>query len=133
MSLPKLKRQFEERRLALIETLQKGRDTLDLSKQHQLYGAIKEIENFLKTIDYYHEEQLNGEAWELKSIEPKMKKAAGHARERTKRFFTGVGHVLREKVAHPARRAAHAVKRKVRLVKDVTREVKARSSDEKSD
>ncbi|RME53028.1 hypothetical protein D6783_03130 [Candidatus Woesearchaeota archaeon] len=53
MPLIALKRTFEQRRANLITMLNNGKETLDLGKQHQLYGAIKEIENFLKTIDYY--------------------------------------------------------------------------------
>lgn len=53
MPLSKLRRSFEERRNALIEKLEKNKDDLDLSQQHQIYGAVKEIENFLKSIDYY--------------------------------------------------------------------------------
>lgn len=53
MSIIKLHRSFEERRNNLIEKLEKNRSELDLSQQHQIYGAIKEIEKFLKSIDYY--------------------------------------------------------------------------------
>lgn len=53
MSIVKLHRSFEERRNNLIEKLEKNRSELDLSQQHQIYGAIKEIEKFLKSIDYY--------------------------------------------------------------------------------
>lgn len=53
MPLNKLQRSFEERRNNLIEKLEKNRKDLDLSQQHQIYGAIKEIENFLKSIDHY--------------------------------------------------------------------------------
>lgn len=53
MSLNKLRRDFEERRNNLIEKLDKNREELDLSQQHQIYGAVKEIENFLKSIDHH--------------------------------------------------------------------------------
>ena len=53
MSLNKLRRSYDERRNNLIEKLGKNRDELDLSQQHQIYGAIKEIENFLKSIDHH--------------------------------------------------------------------------------
>lgn len=53
MTLNKLRRSFEERRNTLIEKLEKNKHDLDLSQQHQIYGAVKEIENFLKSIDYY--------------------------------------------------------------------------------
>ncbi len=133
MSLPKLRRQFEERRLSLIETLQKGRGSLELSKQHQIYGAIKEIENFLKAIDQAREEQLRGDTWELKSIEPKVKRTVGHAKERTRVFFSNVGTAWKERVVHPTKRAAHAVRKRVRLVKEVAKEVKERSKEKKDD
>jgi len=53
MPLNKLRRSFEERRNHLIEKLDKNRDDLDLSQQHQIYGAVKEIENFLKSIEHH--------------------------------------------------------------------------------
>lgn len=51
MVLNELRRTFEKRRLNLINILETGSFELDLGKQHQLYGAIKEIENFLRTLD----------------------------------------------------------------------------------
>ncbi len=53
MSLIKLHRSFEERRNNLVEKLEKNRSELDLSQQHQIYGAIKEIEKFLQSIEYH--------------------------------------------------------------------------------
>lgn len=53
MPLNKLRRSFEERRNALVEKLEKNKSDLDLSQQHQIYGAVKEIENFLRSIDHY--------------------------------------------------------------------------------
>lgn len=51
MSLNKLRMHFEKRRLHLISRLQDKSKKLKLSDQHQLYGAIKEIENCMKSID----------------------------------------------------------------------------------
>lgn len=53
MPLIALKRTFEQRRNNLVGMLNNGRENLDLGKQHQIYGAVKEIDNFLKTIEYY--------------------------------------------------------------------------------
>lgn len=53
MPLNKLYRSFEERRNALTEKLERNKDEFDLSQQHQIYGAIKEIENFLRSIDHH--------------------------------------------------------------------------------
>jgi hypothetical protein len=61
MSLIELKKVFEKRRYNLIQTLENNKDELDLAKQHQIYGAIKEIENFLKTIDYHREIEINSD------------------------------------------------------------------------
>lgn len=70
MALQKLRRHYDERRTNLIQTLQKGNKTLDLSKQHQLYGAIKEIENFMKSIDNALEESLSSADFELRREGP---------------------------------------------------------------
>ncbi|NQU98212.1 hypothetical protein HQ533_01990 [Candidatus Woesearchaeota archaeon] len=57
MSLIEIKRIFEKRRFNLIKTLENGKEDIELSKQHQIYGAIKELENIMKTLDYYQETQ----------------------------------------------------------------------------
>jgi hypothetical protein len=46
---------FERRRAELIELLKTRKEHIDLSRQHQIYGAIKEIELFLETLGYYQE------------------------------------------------------------------------------
>lgn len=53
MPLNKLRRSFEERKNTLVHKLEHSRDELDLSQQHQIYGAVKEIDNFLRSIDHY--------------------------------------------------------------------------------
>ncbi|MFH1589500.1 MAG: hypothetical protein ABIB43_02955 [archaeon] len=55
MTFVEIKRIFEKRKFNLIKTLENEREDIELSKQHQIYGAIKELENILKTIDYYQE------------------------------------------------------------------------------
>ncbi|MBU0666657.1 MAG: hypothetical protein ABIC91_06280 [Nanoarchaeota archaeon] len=59
MSLVELRRVFEKRRYNLIQTLESNKEEIDLSKQHQMYGAVREIENFLKAIDYHREKEVN--------------------------------------------------------------------------
>ena len=58
MSLLEVKRIIEKRKYNLINTLDNGREDIELSKQHQMYGAIKELETILKTIDYYREQEI---------------------------------------------------------------------------
>lgn len=129
MSLAKLRRRFEDRRLSLIETLKKDKGELELSKQHQIYGAIKEIENFLSAIDYEREEDLKADDFELFSVQPKVKRSLGHVKERAKTVIASVRLTWDDKVSQPTRRAVRAAKRKVSLVKEVAREVKARSKE----
>ena len=58
MVLTELKRTFEKRRSNLINILENPDAGLELGKQHQIYGAIKEIENFLRTLDHLREIEL---------------------------------------------------------------------------
>ena len=59
MVLTDLKRTFEKRRSNLINILENPDAELELGKQHQIYGAIKEIENFLRTLDHLREIELH--------------------------------------------------------------------------
>ncbi len=138
MALHKLKRDFEERRNVLIETLQKNKDSLELSKQHQIYGAIKEIENFLKTIDFHQEQQANGLDFELKGRdaddEPRAEKRAKpfhRVKTRTRAWYEGAKRAVHEKVVKKAGRAVKATKRKLTMIREVAREVKERSKQER--
>ncbi len=59
MNILDIKKIFEKRRYNLINALENNKDEIELSKQHQIYGAIKEIENMLKTLDYHREQEIN--------------------------------------------------------------------------
>ncbi len=132
MTIAKLQRTFEERRINLIDTLQKNKESLEISKQHQLYGAIKELETVLKTIDYYREEQLSGEDFELKREGPpafstRIGLAFRAMGERTKGAVSRVGAVFNETVVKGTKNAVKTTKHRIRFVKEVAAEVKARS------
>ncbi len=58
MDFVEVMKTLEKRRYNLINTLESGRDDIELSKQHQLYGAIKELENVMKTMEHHKEEYL---------------------------------------------------------------------------
>ncbi len=58
MDFVEIMKTLEKRRFNLINTLENGRDDIELSKQHQLYGAIKELENIMKTIEHHREEYI---------------------------------------------------------------------------
>ena len=58
MVVTELKKTFEKRRSNLINILENPDSELELGKQHQIFGAIKEIENFLRTLDHVREMEL---------------------------------------------------------------------------
>jgi hypothetical protein len=53
MVLPQVAEVLEKRKSELIDMLENNRDSLELEKQHQIYGAINELELFLHTLSYY--------------------------------------------------------------------------------
>lgn len=57
MNLTEIRKAFEQRKYNLIRTLENGRDHIELSKQHQMYGAIKELETILKIVDYHRKQE----------------------------------------------------------------------------
>lgn len=59
MVVTELRKTFEKRRSNLINILENPDSELELAKQHQIYGAIKEIENFLRTLDHLRELELS--------------------------------------------------------------------------
>ncbi|MEM3374069.1 MAG: hypothetical protein QXE31_02495 [Candidatus Woesearchaeota archaeon] len=71
MVLDEIASALEKRKAELIEMLQ-NRDN-PLEKQHQLYGAINEIELFLQTLSYY-EKNRNEENETIKLVKPPEKK-----------------------------------------------------------
>ncbi|MBR9692613.1 hypothetical protein GOV07_01635 [Candidatus Woesearchaeota archaeon] len=136
MPLNKLKRQTEERRLGLIDTLQKGKDAFELSKQHQLYGAIKELEHTLKAIDFFREEQIKGADFELKregppALSTRMGNAMKSAGAGTVGIFASMGRGLHNTVIKGTGRVFKRGGRRIRMYKEVMKEVKKRDVPKK--
>lgn len=48
-----IKKIFEKRKKELTALLLNNSEEIELEKQHQIYGAINEIDVFLNTIDEY--------------------------------------------------------------------------------
>lgn len=137
MSLHNLKREYEDRRQALIDQLQKNH-TLDAATQHQIYGAIKEIESFLSTIDY----QIATEQQRNINIELSREKPNPLA-ERTKNVFRSVHHGTKRVFTHHIPGATRAVvgapkrffdrrREEARLRAEIEREVRARKETERA-
>lgn len=120
MALPTLKREYEERRQALIQQLQTN-TKLDPATQHQIYGAIKEIENFLRTIDY----QLSVQQERAMSVELERQRPSPLV-ERTQKAVYHVAHgtkrIITEHIPNAAKKAYNAPKRAVATYFDKRRE-----------
>jgi hypothetical protein len=58
MPLRELRAIYEKRKANLVELLEKN-PRLDPARQHQIYGAICEIDILLKTIDHLREQEIN--------------------------------------------------------------------------
>jgi hypothetical protein len=137
MPLNKLKREYEDRRISLVETLQKNKGQMELSKQHQLYGAIKEIENFLKAIDSAREIQIAGTDFELKREGPRpiatrASVAFETAGKSARGVFSGIGVAFNKHVVQRSKNAVKSTKRKIKIYHDVLKEVNKRSKEEDS-
>ncbi|MBN2459356.1 hypothetical protein JXB28_03665 [Candidatus Woesearchaeota archaeon] len=52
-----LRKELENRKENLIYTLKNKKDFIELEKQHQMYGAIKELDHVLRLMDNYREEE----------------------------------------------------------------------------
>lgn len=57
MPLRNLKNLYEKRKANLIDLLEKN-PKIDPARQHQIYGAICEIDVLLKTIDHLREQEI---------------------------------------------------------------------------
>jgi hypothetical protein len=57
MGLVQLKTLYEKRRTSLIDLLEHN-PKLDPARQHQIYGAICEIDLLLKTINHLREQEI---------------------------------------------------------------------------
>ena len=57
MGMMRLRLLYEKRRANLVSLLERN-PKLDPARQHQIYGAICEIDTLLKTIDHLREQEI---------------------------------------------------------------------------
>jgi hypothetical protein len=73
MVLSEITKIFERRRAELYNLLDKRRDELKPEMQHQIYGAMNEIDIFLKTLEYYKQKETDHEINKAVLIGPMIK------------------------------------------------------------
>jgi len=83
-----LRKELETRKENLIYTLQNKRDFLELEKQHQIYGAIKELDHVLKLIEHHREEEVMSKPRQIVLNDNQTEQESGvkKVKEKTKKF-----------------------------------------------
>ena len=76
MPLSEITRILERRRAELYNLLDKRKDELKPELQHQIYGAMNEIDIFLKTIEYYKQKETDHEINKAFLVGPMIKEDA---------------------------------------------------------
>jgi len=69
MVLDEIAQVLEKRRTELVEMLE-NKAQLELEKQHQIYGAINEIDLFLQTLSYYEKNSAEKDIGPIKLVKP---------------------------------------------------------------
>ena len=61
MVLNEISKIFEKRKTELHSLLSERKDEIKPEQQHQMYGAMNEIEVFLRTLEYYRQKEIDKE------------------------------------------------------------------------
>lgn len=75
MVLGEMTRIFERRRKELYGLLIERKEEIKPEVQHQMYGAMNEIDIFLKTIDYYRKKEIDKEIKNAVLVGPMIKES----------------------------------------------------------
>ena len=84
MVLDQISQKLEKRRAELVGMLD-NKHTLELEKQHQIYGAINEIDLFLQTLSYHANNKSESEIGHITLIKPVEEESDVFSR-----FFKGI-------------------------------------------
>ncbi|MBN2053139.1 hypothetical protein JW756_06560 [Candidatus Woesearchaeota archaeon] len=82
-----LKKEIENRKENLIYTLKNKKEFLELEKQHQIYGAIKELNHVLEMMEQFREEEMLAKP---RQLELNLNEASGGDEEEIKAQPTAV-------------------------------------------
>ena len=130
VTLYNLMREYEERRQALVDQLQRNPD-LDPAVQHQIYGAIKEIEHFLRTIEQHAAAGQEQASIDLAHDRPRpfverTKRLASKVKEGTRAVFKERIPGVARKITNGPRNYFERRRERKRLRKQIEHELLAR-------
>lgn len=75
MVLGEMSKIFERRRKELYTLLTERKEEIKPEVQHQMYGAMNEIDIFIKTIDYYRKKEIDMEIKNAVLVGPMIKES----------------------------------------------------------
>ena len=81
-----IKKSLEMRQENLIFLLKNKKEQLELEKQHQIYGAIKEIDYILRMLKVSQEEEEEEEELTTSPLEPEPQKMAVRVEQKRRNF-----------------------------------------------
>ncbi|MBT3465297.1 hypothetical protein HOD20_08575 [archaeon] len=68
--LSEISKVLDKRRTELTELLENKSGEIEIEKQHQIFGAINEIDVMVQTLEYYRAKELREPTPEIKLIGP---------------------------------------------------------------
>ena len=74
MVIDEISEMLANRRMQLVDLLENGAQNIELEKQHQIYGAINEIDVFLQTLNYFQQTGIENDIGQIKLARPAEKK-----------------------------------------------------------
>lgn len=80
---------LDKRRSELVNVLENSQ--VEIEKQHQIYGAINEIDVIMQTLEYFKAKELRDGSQELKLVAPKRTDSI------FKRVFKNINNVFRNR------------------------------------
>jgi hypothetical protein len=89
--LTELSKTLDKRRMELVDLLENHSGEIEVEKQHQIYGAINEIDIFMQTLQYYKAKELHEVQDDIKLVGPQKTDSV------FKRLFDGIAQVFKNR------------------------------------
>ncbi|OVE74897.1 hypothetical protein BVX95_00890 [archaeon D22] len=88
MVLAEITKIFEKRKMELYQLLNERKEELKPDVQHQMYGAMNEIDIFLNTVEHYRQKEVDDEIKRLRLVGPMIREG------KVSKFFSNVSENL---------------------------------------
>lgn len=85
MVLAEITKIFEKRKMELYTLINERNDELKPEVQHQMYGAMNEIDIFLRTVEHFRTKEVDDEIKKLRLVGPMIREG------KISKFITNMG------------------------------------------